>query len=347
MIGLSSGVDSSVAAYLLQKQGYEVIGATIDTGIGENAVREGIGLEAKKIADQLQISHYILDVQTLFKKEVVLPFIEAYYEARTPNPCVLCNPAVKWNALLELADSLGAQYVATGHYSRIVRLADGRFTIEKAAVKDQSYVLYGLSQTQLSRTKMPLYAYTKEEVRRLAAEQGLLTAKKPDSQEICFIPDDDYAGFLQQYSGRESEPGSFVNREGKVLGQHRGLIHYTIGQRKGLGIALGEPAFVTELRTETNEVVLGRNEDCFQRGVLVQNVNFMMEEKPADSVCGLQGKLRYAHQEEACRIKKREDDLWECIFEQPQRAVTPGQAIVWYKDQMIYGGGQIVKGLTV
>ncbi|MCI8633630.1 MAG: tRNA 2-thiouridine(34) synthase MnmA [Lachnospiraceae bacterium] len=347
VIGLSSGVDSSVAAFLLQEQGYEVIGATIDTGMGENAADGGIGLEAKKIAEQLQIPHYILNVRTLFEREVVRPFADAYYEARTPNPCVLCNPAVKWKALLELADSLGAQYVATGHYSRIVQLPSGRWTIEKAAVKDQSYVLYRLSQEQLGRTKMPLHAYTKDQVRRLAQEQGLLSAQKPDSQEICFIPGDDYAGFLQRYTGRESLPGSFVDGQGRVLGQHKGLIHYTIGQRKGLGIALGEPAFVSELRPQTNEVVLGRNEDCFQRGVLVEKTNFMMEEEPAECVDGLKGKIRYAHQEEDCLIRKRTEDLWECIFDQPQRAVTPGQAIVWYKDRMIYGGGQVVKGFSI
>lgn len=345
MVGLSSGVDSSVTAFLLKEQGYEVIGATIDTGMGENAATAA--LEAKKIADQLGIRHYTLDVRKIFAEQVVRPFAEAYYEAKTPNPCVLCNPRVKWAALLNLADSLEAQYVATGHYSRIVQLKNGRYTIEKAAVKDQSYVLYHLSQQQLSRTKMLLWQYTKEEVREIAGRQGLQSAQKPDSQEICFIPDDDYAGFLESYTGRKSLPGHFVNAEGQYLGDHKGLIHYTIGQRKGLGIALGAPAFVTRLCPQQNEVVLGSNEDCFQQGVLVDDVNFMLEEPEAERIEGLKGKIRYAHKEEACAIQRREDGRWECIFEEPQRAVTPGQAIVWYKDNMIYGGGQVVKGFSL
>ena len=343
IVGLSSGVDSSVTAYLLKKQGYEVIGATIDTGRGE-CPAEG----AAAIAKQLDIAHYVLDVRSRFEEAVVCPFAEAYYEARTPNPCVLCNPRVKWQALLDLADELGAKYVATGHYSRILQLDNGRYTIEKAAYKDQSYVLYHLSQEQLSRTLMPLHSYSKEEVRAIAAEQGLLSAHQADSQEICFIPDDDYAGFLQNYTGRTSEPGYFVDKTGKQLGPHKGLIHYTIGQRKGLGIALGQRTFVTELKPETNEVVLGENEDCFRQCVLVEDVNFLMAD-PADAekvaeATALNGKIRYAHKEEPCRIKRREDGLWECVFERPQRAVTPGQAIVWYADNLVFGGGTVVKG---
>ena len=345
IVGLSSGVDSSVTAYLLKQQGYEVIGATIDTGRGE-CPAEG----AAAIAKQLGIAHYVLDVRSRFEEAVVCPFANAYYEARTPNPCVLCNPRVKWQALLDLADELGAMYVATGHYSRILQLPDGRYTIEKAAYKDQSYVLYHLSQEQLSRTLMPLYGYNKDEVRAIALEQGLLSAQKPDSQEICFIPDDDYAGFLQNYTGRTSEPGYFVDKTGKQLGPHKGLIHYTIGQRKGLGIALGQRTFVTELKPETNEVVLGENEDCFRQGVLVEDVNFLMAD-PADAekvaaATALNGKIRYAHKEEPCRIKRREDGLWECVFDRPQRAVTPGQAIVWYADNLVFGGGTVVKGYT-
>ena len=342
VVGLSSGVDSSVTAYLLKQQGYEVVGATIDTGMGD-CPAEG----AAAIARQLTIPHHVLDVRQLFQQEVVAPFAQAYYEAKTPNPCVLCNPRVKWQALLTLADQLGARYVATGHYSRIVQLPNGRYTIEKAAYKDQSYVLYHLSQEQLSRTLMPLYGYNKDEVRAIAAAQGLPSAQKPDSQEICFIPDDDYAGFLQRYTGRISEPGYFVDQNGKQLGPHKGLIHYTIGQRKGLGIALGQRTFVTEIRPETNEVVLGNNEDCFQQGVLVTDVNFLMEDaKNLTFSASLKGKIRYAHQEEACQIRQREDGLWECIFERPQRAVTPGQAIVWYAGSLVYGGGTVVKGFN-
>ena len=338
VIGLSGGVDSSVAAYLLQQQGMTVIGATIDTGLGACPAQD-----AALIARQLGMEHEVIDVKERFEQQVVRPFTDAYFEAKTPNPCVLCNPRVKWQSLLELADRVGARYVATGHYSRVVQLASGRYTIEKALYKDQSYVLYGLSQAQLSRTLMPLGDYTKEKVRQIAAELGLGSAEKADSQEICFIPDNNYARFITEYSGRTSPKGAFVTADGAVLGEHQGLIHYTIGQRKGLGIALGERAFVTKLKPETNEVVLGRNEDCFQSRVLVQQVNFVMEEKyhPGSSPA-LQGKIRYAHREAPCRLKELEDGLWECLFDAPQRAVTPGQAIVWYAGSLLYGGG-IVK----
>lgn len=336
VVGLSGGVDSSVSAYLLKKQGFEVIGVTIVTGMGENAAAD-----AGRIAEQLGIPHYVTDVSEEFNRQVVEYFVREYQQGRTPNPCIMCNPAVKWNALLAKADEVGARWVGTGHYGKVVRCPNGRYTIAKALYKDQSYVLYRLKQEQLARTVMVLNGYTKEQVRQIAAEQGLCTARKPDSQEICFIPDRNYGRFVEEYSGEKSEPGSFVDPQGKTLGSHKGIIHYTVGQRKGLGIALGEPRFVTELRPETNEVVLGTDEDCWCDGILAESLCWMMEEGPEDQP--VWGKIRYAQEEEPCRLRIREDGVCECIFERPQRAATPGQSVVWYRDGMVVGGGIITQ----
>ena len=337
VIGLSGGVDSSVAAFLLKEQGYEVVGATIVTGMGED-----VTLEAAATAQQLGIPHHVIDVSEEFRKKVVAYFVQSYAQGRTPNPCLICNPMIKWQALLQKADEIGADLMATGHYGKVVQLPNGRYTIAKAPYKDQSYVLYGLSQEQLARTRMVLNGYTKEEVRRIAWEQGLGTAQKADSQEICFIPDHDYGRFIEENSGHKSVPGYFVDLQGNILGEHKGIIHYTIGQRKGLGISLGEPRFVVELRPETNEVVLGKDGECWCDGVVVDQPRWMMEEGPDEGI--VLGKIRYAHKEEPCRIYPQPDGSCRCIFEKPQRAVTPGQAIVWYRDDMIFGGGTVVGG---
>lgn len=343
VIGLSGGVDSAVSAYLLQQEGYRVIGVTVDTGFSGNTP-----LEAKRVAEELGIEHHIVDASEDFRREVVEPFAEAYRQARTPNPCCRCNPRVKWKVLLDEANRLGADIIATGHYGKIVRLENGRYTVEKAPYKDQSYVLYGLSQEMLSRTRTMLSGLTKDEVRRIAAERGLINAEAPDSQEICFIPDNDHASFIERLSGEKAKEGNFITPAGEVLGRHKGLIHYTIGQRKGLGIALGEPRFVTELRAGTNEVVLGSNEDCFKDGLLAAEPNWLMTEGPAPGEeVQLLGKVRYAQTEEPCRIRLRGDGLVECIFEHPQRAVTPGQAVVWYRDGMVYGGATITEGFRL
>ncbi len=337
VIGLSGGVDSSVAAYLLKEQGHEVVGATIVTGMGEDVLRD-----ASYIAQQLGISHHIIDVSSAFQEQIVTYFVESYQQGRTPNPCIVCNPLIKWQALLQKADEIGAEYIATGHYGKVVRLSNGRYTVEKAPYKDQSYVLYRLSQEQLSRTLMVLNGYTKEEVRCIAEEQGLVVAKKADSQEICFIPDHDYGRFIEEHSGRSSASGHFVDPQGNILGEHKGIIHYTIGQRKGLGIVLGEPRFVVALRPETNEVVLGKDEDCWCDGVMADQLNWMMESGPDDKE--VLGKIRYAHREESCRIYLQSDGTCRCLFDRPQRAVTPGQAIVWYRDGMVFGGGTVIGG---
>lgn len=349
VIGMSGGVDSSVAAWLLKEQGYEVIGVTMETwendATGANACGSSAVLDAKAVADVLGIPHYTVDFREAFRRDVVEPFVAAYEAGRTPNPCVACNRKVKWEALLEKAKELGAEQIATGHYARIRRLSDGRYAVERAvsAAKDQTYALYQLSQEQLARTKMPLGAFTKDQVRELAKKAGLPVADKPDSQDICFIPDQDYAAFIERLRGTVPPEGDFVDTKGKTLGRHRGIIHYTIGQRKGLGIAFGVPMFVKEIRQETNEVVLGTEDEVFSRRVICRSLCFMAE---ADFLepRRVTAKIRYSHKGAAGTVRRMGDDLAECVFDEPVRAVTPGQAIVFYDGDLVLGGGTIQKG---
>ncbi len=340
VLGLSGGVDSAVAALLLREEGYDVTAVTIHTGFGAD-----VRGEAAALAERLSIPHVIADVSDPFRRLVTERFARVYLSGCMPNPCVICNPLIKWQAMAETADSLGIRELATGHYSAVIRLENGRFAVQKAPWKDQSYVLYGLSQEQLSRTHTVLSGYSKEEIRAIAEKEQLEVAQKPDSQEICFVPDGDYASFIEGLTGLTSAPGSFVDPEGRVLGTHKGLIHYTVGQRKGLGLAFGEPRFVTELRPAANEVVLGRGEDCFARGFLAEELNFQETDGEELFSCDerLLGKIRYAHREAPCRLHRLPDGRAECFFDEPQRAITPGQSAVWYRDGHVYGGGIVTE----
>ncbi len=349
-VGMSGGVDSSAAACILLEQGYEVIGVTMDTWDchpgGKEQERSG-GLpaeDAKKVAAILGIPHYVADFRKEFEEHVVRYFVSEYLCGRTPNPCIACNRYVKWEALLKWAGRLGADYIATGHYARIDRLANGRFALRQSvtAAKDQTYALYSLTQEQLSRTLMPVGSYEKEEIRRIALEAGLPVAGKPDSQEICFIPDQDYAGFIERYTGRKAPEGNFVDRSGQVLGTHRGMIHYTIGQRRGLNLPAGRRVFVTELRPETNEVVIGEGDDVFTDRLVFGRINCMGAENLA-GVGTVTGKIRYGHKGAPCRIRDLGGGQMECIFLEPVRAVTPGQAVVFYDGDTVLGGGTILK----
>ena len=351
VVGMSGGVDSSVAAWLLKEQGYEVIGVTMQVWQEEDrAAQEEQGgccglsavEDARRVAAMLGIPYYVMNFKSAFKKNVIDYFVGEYIKGRTPNPCIACNRYVKWESLLRRSMEIGADYIATGHYARVVRLPNGRYALQKSAsaAKDQTYALYSLSQSQLSHTLMPVGDYTKEEIRSMAAKLGLRTAGKPDSQEICFIPDRDYAKFIDQETGRKQEPGNFVDKDGAVLGRHLGITHYTIGQRKGLGLAMGKPVFVTEIRPESNEVVIGSNEDVFGDALSAGQLNFM-------SIPDLQGerevvaKIRYNHQGAPCMIRKIGDDKVECRFPEPVRAITPGQAVVFYEGSTVLGGGTI------
>lgn len=348
VIGMSGGVDSSVAAYLLKEQGYEVIGVTMvhwkESGVPDEACPSiQAAAEAKEVARQLDIPHYTLDFCREFKTHVMDYFAAEYLRGRTPNPCTVCNRYVKWEALLKRAADFGADLVATGHYARIRLLENGRYALCRAAAdqKDQTYALYNLTQEQLAHTRMPLGGYEKPQIRKIAEQIGLHVADKPDSQEICFIPDHDYGAFIEAYQGGDKiRPGNFVDRDGKILGQHKGIIYYTIGQRKGLGIALGSRAFVTQIRPDTNEVVLGENEDLFGRTLYASDFNWMGALPPKDRMRAT-GKIRYAHKGADCTVSVTTDGLVKCEFDQPQRAMTPGQSVVLYDGDVVLGGGVI------
>lgn len=355
VVGMSGGVDSSVAAYLLKEAGYEVIGVTMQIWqeqSAEEVSQEGgcCGLsaveDAKKVARELDIPHYVMNFRREFQCKVIDYFVEEYVRGRTPNPCIACNRYVKWEALLDRSLQLGADFIATGHYAKIAQLPNGRYTIQKsaAAEKDQTYALYNLTQKQLSRTLMPVGEYTKEEIREIAKRTGLLVAGKPDSQEICFVPSNDYAGFIEEYTNKKCPPGNFVDRSGNILGRHRGIIHYTVGQRKGLGLSLKEPAFVLEIRPETNEVVLGFGRDIFSGTVYACGLNFMCREDFEDGQ-QVMAKIRYNHKGAPARIYREGTDKLRCVFEEAQRAAAPGQALVLYEGDYVLGGGTILKGV--
>jgi len=352
VVGMSGGVDSSVAAYLLKEQGYDVIGVTMQIWQDEDnvVVEENGGCcglsaveDARRVANQLDIPYYVMNFKNEFKENVMDYFVAEYLKGKTPNPCIACNRYVKWESLLKRSLDIGADYIATGHYARIGQLPNGRFAIKNSvtAAKDQTYALYNLTQDQLAHTLMPVGEYEKDHIRKIAQEIGLMVANKPDSQEICFVPDNDYAGFIERETKIKSVEGNFVNLKGEVLGRHKGIVHYTVGQRKGLGIAMGHPVFVVKICPETNEVVLGENEDVFTRKLYANHLNFMSIEK-IEGTMRVKAKIRYGHAGGSCTIKLVDDDTVECLFDENQRAITPGQAVVFYDGDYVLGGGTIL-----
>ena len=352
VVGMSGGVDSSVCAYLLKEQGYDVIGVTMQIwqdddrcDIKDDGACCGLSAvnDARRVAEQIGIPYYVMNFKKEFKDKVMDYFVDEYINGRTPNPCIACNRYVKWEALLKRSLDIGADYIATGHYSRVEKLPNGRYSIKKSITdaKDQTYALYNLTQEQLSHTLMPVGSYTKDQIREIAQKIGLNVASKPDSQDICFVPDNDYAGYLEKFAGVEPKEGNFVTKDGTVIGRHKGIIHYTIGQRKGLGLSMGHPVFVVAIRPETNEVVIGENEDLFTRRIVVNNFNFMSVDD-IDSEVRLVGKIRYSHKGAPCVVKKIDNGLVECMFDEPQRAPTPGQALVLYDGDYVFGGGTIL-----
>jgi len=350
VVGMSGGVDSSVAAYLLKEQGYDVTGVTMrlwqENENREETKKECCSLtsveDARRVAAMLDIPHYVMNFKEDFKKNVVDYFIREYLSGRTPNPCIACNRYVKWEAMLRRSMEIGADFIATGHYAKIRQLENGRYAVcnSAAAAKDQTYALYHLTQEQLCRTLMPVGDYSKGEIRKIAEKNSLFVADKPDSQEICFIPDKDYAGFLQRMAGEHMPPeGNFITKDGEVIGRHKGITHYTIGQRKGLNLALGKPVFVTEIRPKTNEVVIGDNEDVFKRELVAEGINYMGISGFSDGEKFLT-KIRYAHKGAMAALYHEGDNI-RIVFDEPVRALTPGQAVVFYREEYVAGGGSI------
>ena len=351
VVGMSGGVDSAVAAYLLKEAGYEVIGVTLRTWEADDG-SESLCCDiddARAVANKLGIRYVPVNCISDFQKYVVDPFSEIYLRGMTPNPCIECNRYVKWEKLLYYAKIVGAKYIATGHYASVVRKENGRYTVKTAlhSEKDQTYMLYRLTQEQLASTLMPLADLSKDEVRRIAKDAGLPVAGKPDSLEVCFVTDGSYADYIEKTSPDKVCPGDFVDDEGNVLGRHLGIVHYTVGQRKGLGIALGYPAYVKEIRADKNEVVIGDERSLYSRGILCRDINFMGIEgmREGDTIeCTV--KIRYRHAGQRATVEMTEDGAVKISFEEPVRAATPGQSAVFYDDDnCIIAGGVITEVL--
>ncbi|MBP2652972.1 MAG: tRNA-specific 2-thiouridylase mnmA [Firmicutes bacterium] len=354
VVAMSGGVDSSLTAALLVRQGYDVIGATMQIWNSEREDIDERGCcslsavgDARRVADKLGIPYYVLNFRDMFQKTVVDYFIREYAAGRTPNPCIACNRYVKFDGLLKKAQALGADYVATGHYARIdFEECSGRFLLRKGidATKDQSYALYNLTQETLKYFLMPLGTLTKVETRQMARELDLAVAEKPDSQEICFVPDDDYKKFLAEKAPKSLKSGNIVDTNGNIIGRHQGLPLYTVGQRKGLGLAAGKPLYVVELDVERNQIIVGNNDDVFASELIAEDLNYIAFDnlnKPMNALV----KIRYNASEALATISPLADGQVGVKFSKPQRAITPGQSVVFYDNDIVLGGGTIKKVL--
>ena len=339
LLGMSGGVDSSAAALLLTEQGYDVTGLTLKLCKED---KEQDLTDAKAVCEKIGIKHITLDLKKEFGEKVVSPFIEDYKNGLTPNPCLECNKYIKFGIMLDFALKNGFQKIATGHYARVEREGD-RFILKKATdiSKDQSYVLYSLTQHQLSHLLLPLGGLSKAQIREKAEKSGLVNATRPDSQDICFVPDGDYASFIEKTDGFVSQKGDYVDINGTFLGKHEGVINYTIGQRKGLGIALGKPQFVIDKNAQTNTVNLGDEEHLFKTEDLVKDVNFIPFGR-LEKEMNVKAKLRYRHKESPCAISPLENGKVKIVFSDPQRAPSAGQAAVFYDGNTVVGGGKII-----
>lgn len=338
LLGMSGGVDSSAAALLLLNAGYEVVGATMR--LHSCASPDDIN-DARLVCRKLGIEHKVLDFTQIFEENVVSPFAQMYKKGLTPNPCVICNPRIKFGAFLRYAISNGCDFIATGHYAVSEQNKEGRFLIKKSpSDKDQSYFLYRLKQEQLSRALFPVGRYTKPEIRAAARQAGLPVAKKRDSQEICFINDNDYAGFLERRAGAKAQPGDFLDTKGNIIGRHSGVIRYTIGQRKGLGMSFGKPVYVTEINAGRNTVTLGDEKDLYFSTLTAENLNFIPFDK-LEHEMEIEAKIRFSAKPAAARLIPAGGGAARVEFASAQRAVTPGQAVVFYCGDTLIGGGTI------
>ena len=351
MIAMSGGVDSSVAALLMIEAGYDCAGVTMqlfhneDAGIPREKTCCSLNdvMDAKLVSSKLGILHYVFNFSDRFRETVMTRFSQSYEKGATPNPCIDCNRFLKFDAMIQRMHEMHFDYVVTGHYARTeFDNASGRYLLKKGLdeTKDQSYVLYALTQEQLKHVRFPLGNYHKSEIREIAEKAGFVNAHKKDSQDICFVPDGDYAGFLERFTGRTYPVGDFVDTSGNILGQHKGIIHYTVGQRKGLGIAAKYPLYVQEIRTDTNQVILGKNEELFSDSLVADDVNLISVENLNEPLkCS--AKIRYRHPEQPCTAWQTPDGLLHVKFDSPQRAITRGQAVVLYQNDIVVGGGTI------
>lgn len=346
---MSGGVDSSVAAFLMKEKGFDCIGATMKLHhykdhIEENSSELSDIESARSVADRMGMPFHVLYMEDRFETCVIRKFVDTYLDGHTPNPCIDCNRNLKFDALLESAFSFGMDYIVSGHYARIEKdPVTGRYLLKKAKdeSKDQSYVLYSLTQEKLAHTLFPLGEFTKPEIRAIAEREGFVSAHKSDSQDICFIPDGDYASFIENYTGQKSIGGNFVLKDGTVVGKHKGQIHYTLGQRRGLGVAYKESLYVTAKCSENNTVILGRNEDLFRTEFDMNEINLIAFDTITEPIrCKV--KTRYRHKEQWATVTRTGEDTLHVVFDEPQRAITPGQAAVMYDNDIVLGGGTIL-----
>ena len=342
LVGMSGGVDSTLSVHILKEQGYDIAGVNCLFCPGESTLLDVS--DAETAAKKAGVPFHILDLRKDFAENVIGNFISTYEGGGTPNPCIVCNKHLKFGSMLDKAIEMGFDYIATGHYARIdFDKTAGRYLLKKGLddKKDQSYFLYTLTQHQLSHTLFPLGDMTKDTVRSMAENLELINAKKRDSQDICFIPDGDYAAYIEKSLDKTYPKGNFVDINGKVLGEHQGIIHYTVGQRKGLGIALGKPAFVKTIDPCNNTVTLCDNDELFSKEVVAKNINLIS----VDSVRGemrLKAKIRYRHEAQWATVTQPDSDTLLVVFDEPQRAVTKGQALVLYDGDTVVGGGEII-----